>query len=208
MKGLPLRESKDYDSIRKMAKSIRESLLRDSTEQIHIDVASEEITALKNLLEQRIAALEKSQSSVEILRESFLDISKTSKSLQSKLQESTTRLSSLRKNMLSLQEAYNKLVETSTKKSDYDKLLAETVELRKKYAVESRGLTYSQVREFLEGATTTEEIEKRLTSLSRRKNSTPVVEGIKNIIVSDKSKRLEEAVQGRSTSLSSIISRI
>ena len=208
VKGLPLRESKEYDPIRKMANSIRESLLRDSTEQIHIDVASEEITVLRDLLEQRIAALEKSQSSVDILRESLLDSSRTSRSLRSKLQESTTRLSSLRKNMLSLQEAYNKLVETSTKKSDYDKLLAETVELRKKYAVESRGLTYSQVREFLEGATTTEEIEKRLTSLSRRKNSTPVVEGIKNIIVSDKSKRLEEAVQGRSTSLSSIISRI
>lgn len=46
------------------------------------------------------------------------------------------------------------------------------IDLRKRLVVESKGLSYSQVRKLLEGATTTQEIEDRLMSMKPQRTLT------------------------------------
>lgn len=167
-RSLPLRESCGSDRARKMIKQIRESLLTDSRE----GVSNRSTPDQEALINSMTTVIKKHSKSLVDMKQKCASLVKENKSLRSekisalkKLAESQASLNGLQGNMTKLQDSYNVLVETTVSRDSYTKLEEETVELRRRLAVESRGMTYSQVRNILEGATTTEEINKRLDSV-------------------------------------------
>lgn len=183
-RSLPLRESSSVNTVnaRKTLTTILESL--NSPKQ------SEDLSILHN--------------KYTTLRESHLDSIHTIKELRETLSKRSNSLRGLTENMHSLQEAYNLLKETTVSKTSYEKLASEVVELRKRLLVESKGMTYSQVRPFLEGATTEVEIKTRLESLPARQ----AVKGVLTELFSEDSKLLESNKPPRTSRLSEIISRV
>jgi len=157
---LPLNEAVETQSIRDMIHRIRESLIeRKTTPNEEINIQEVEINSLRSLLESSQATIE---SDTELLVKSREQI----KSLKQELKESESKYKKLLKNMFKLQEAYNSLKESSLTREDYDQMQEKLIETQKQLAVEKRGMSYSKVSELLEGATTDEEIENRLNSLS------------------------------------------
>lgn len=157
---LPLNESVDSNSIRSMIHSIRESLIREETDlSDEVDINKVEIDSLRSLLESAQSTIE---SDTQLMMRSRIEM----KNLRSELKEANQKYKDLLKNMIKLQDDYNTLQESALSKERADELISELVELRKQLAVEKRGMSYSQVSELLEGATTEEEIENRLNSLS------------------------------------------
>lgn len=213
-KSIPLRESCG-SSARGMIKRIRESLLTDSSGR----VSNKQTSDQKILLASYSATVMKQSKAIVEMRSQTRDLigenkflREQSKLVESRLEKATTQLTetrtslqSLSTNMTKLQDDYNRLSETTVPRDSYDKLNNEIVELRKRYAVESRGMTYSQVRGILEGATTTEEINKRLDSV-KTSRTTPLLEELsRSANPSDSSKQSTTPVTSRLTTL---VSRI
>ena len=109
------------------------------------------------------------------------------------------------KNMCRLQEAYNELKESSLTRDDALKLQEDLVETKKQLAVEKRGMSYDRVSELLEGASTDEEIENRLNSLSSLSKQRQT-----NITLSDTltESRATSADKRRLSGLASIIAKV
>lgn len=203
-----VRSLNECRSTRSMIKSIRETLLRDSSSNVDINVDSMEVDALKGILDKKVQEIKSLRSQNTALSESVKESANTLRSLRSDLSDRETRLTSLRSNMERLQSSFNEMKETTVLKSDYDKLMKETVELRKRLVVESRGLSYSQVRKMLEGATTEEEIKSRLDSIpKRRMSNNSVVEDLKES-TERVSESFRESKSTVPTKLGTIISRI
>lgn len=170
-KKLPMNESKSSSPVRRMIKSIRESLLSDSSKRVSIDTRDMEISSLKTILESKTTEVVDLKGKLREMSSSLKSSSTTLKDVRRELSESRSSLNGLRTNMMKLQDSYNSLMESTVSKTEYEDLESELIELRKKYLVESRGLTYSQVRDFLKEATTEKEITTILDSLSKHRQS-------------------------------------
>ena len=119
------------------------------------------------------------------------------KDLREKLKESELKYKGLLRNMFKLQESYNSLKESTKNVNE-----SEIIELRKQLAVERRGMSYNQVSELLEGATTSEDIENRLNSLSslgRKRQAN---------LVLDKGTLTESTEDKRLSGLASIVAKV
>lgn len=157
---LPLNESVETQSVRNMIYRIRESLIdRKTNPENEIDINRVEIDSLKSLLES-------TQSTVKSDTQIMIASRKKIKKLSEELKESEVKYEKLLKNMFRLQEDYNKLKESALTSEQADSLKEDILNLQKQLAVEKRGMSYSQVSELLEGATTEEDIESRLNSLT------------------------------------------
>ena len=157
---LPLNESVETQSVRNMIYRIRESLIdRKTAPENEIDINRVEIDSLKSLLES-------TQSTVKSDTQIMITSRKKIKKLSEELKESEVKYEKLLKNMFRLQEDYNKLKESALTIEQADSLKEDILNLQKQLAVEKRGMSYSQVSELLEGATTEEDIESRLNSLT------------------------------------------
>lgn len=211
-KSLPLRESCGSSKARSMIKHIRESLLTDCREGVSNKATPDQRKLVNSLT---TAIKEKSKKIVE-MRDQFKCLVEENKFLReqskkakgdlnkatSQLNETRASLKGLQGNMTKLQDSYNSLVETTVSQDSYAELMKEAVELRKRLAVESRGMTYSQVRGILEGLTTTEEIEKRLDSIKPMRTSPTLDELARSVgsinegttVGSRKSSRLSDLV--------------
>jgi uncharacterized phage infection (PIP) family protein YhgE len=89
----------------------------------------------------------------------------------SKFKDAETRLEASDKRMEELQEGYNKLTDDlDTKVNESETLLEQVVVLRKKLALESRGLAWDKYSPILEGMTTDREISDKLKSLRHLTN--------------------------------------
>ena len=207
-KRLPLCESKATSPIRTLIKGIRESLLTDSCVGVSdIELARMEVESLKKILASKQAEIAKLRSGNAVLAESVRQQSSDLKALRVQCREQKSSLTNFTRNMTKLQDAYNLLTETTVSRKDHDKLLAETVELRKKLAVESRGMTYSQVRSILEGATTSEDIESRLETLrTRRTTGKGVISELQTVAKS--TKVTEGTARSTNFRLSELVSRV
>lgn len=170
---LPLNESKEISFIRDKIHRIRESLIeRKTSPHEEIDINRVEIDSLKKLLES-------TQSTIKSDTQIMIDSRKKIKELREELKESELKYSKLLKNMFKLQDSYNLLKENSISKEDTQELEEQLLYLKKQLAVEKRGMSYTQVSKFLEGATTENEIENRLNSLgsfSRKRQPNLVIE--------------------------------
>ena len=156
---LPLNESVETQSVRNMINRIRESLITKGTDPVdEIDINKIEIDSLRNLLESTKSTI---KSDTEIMIDSRNQIKK----LREELKESELKYDKLLKNMFRLQEDYSKLKETALTDEQAKSLKEDLINLQKQLSVEKRGMSYSQVSELLEGATTEEDIENRLNSL-------------------------------------------
>lgn len=217
-KTLPLRESCGSSHARNMIKQIRESLLTDSREGVsnrstpsQQDALIESMSkTIKEKSEKLVTIKDQCRSLIEenkFLRDKSKKSADDLKKVNTKLSETRTALTSLQGNMTKIQDAYNSLVETTVSRDSYTKLEEETVELRKRLAVESRGMTYSQVRDILEGATTTEEINKKLDSIRSRRSSSPI-ETITRSVESMNENRTNQIGSMKSNRLSDLVSRV
>lgn len=196
--NLPLNESVETQSVRHMIESIRESLIERKTipsKESNIDEV--ELESLKNLLEstQRIV-----KSDTQVMMESRKQI----KELQESLDESEKKYNKLLKNMFKLQDAYNELSESALTSEQATKLQDDLLEVRKQLAVEKRGMSYTQVSELLEGATTEVEIENRLNSLSSLSRKRQVKVSLDESILTENT-RVEDR---KLTGLASIVSKV
>lgn len=202
---LPSCNSKSTGTVRTLIKEIRESLLTDSSVGVSDKsaVSKLEIEALQRVSESQKSKIKTLSEGRKVLATEVRRLSRSLKEMRTKYADSSTRLSSLTSRMHRLQEAYNTLVETTVSRKDYDVLMAETVELRKKLAVESRGLSYSQVRDLLEGAMTEGEITSRLAALKGKRSSTVLKDLNESSTIQD-----ESLHRARGSRLSGIISRI
>lgn len=202
---LPSCNSKSTGTVRTLIKEIRESLLTDSSVGVSDKsaVSKLEIEALQRVSESQMSKIKTLSEGRKVLATEVRRLSKSLKEMRTKYADSSTRLSSLTSRMHRLQEAYNTLVETTVSRKDYEVLMAETVELRKKLAVESRGLSYSQVRDLLEGAMTEGEITSRLAALKGKRSSTVLKDLNESSTIQD-----ESLHRARGSRLSGIISRI
>lgn len=165
---LPLNESADEDPLREKINSIRESLCLQKTIKETKSTINEsanpqtlEVAVLKKMLESSRATINKD---TDLLRESRHTI----KRLRKDLNDVNSRYDSLKSNHQELQESYNniqsqqKLEESKT----IEKLTNEIVDLRKRLAVEQRGMSYAQVSTLLEGVSTMKEINAKLDTIS------------------------------------------
>ena len=195
---LPLNESIETQSVRSMIYNIRESLIDKKTTQVDkININEVEINSLKSLLES-------TKSTIKSDTKIMINSRKQIKELREQLKESELKYNSLLKNMFKLQEEYSTLKESALTSEQAKSLNEDIVSLRKQLAVEKRGMSYSQVSELLEGATTEEDIENRLnslSSLSRKSRSQLVID--KNTLTEsiDSSKK-------RLSGLASIVSKV
>lgn len=202
---LPSCNSKSTGTVRTLIKEIRESLLTDSSVGVSDKsaVSKLEIEALQKVSESQKSKIKTLSEGRKVLATEVRRLSRSLKEMRTKYADSSTRLSSLTSRMHQLQEAYNTLAETTVSRKDYNVLMAETVELRKKLAVESRGLSYSQVRDLLEGAMTEGEITSRLAALKGKRSSTVLKDLNESSTIQD-----ESLHRARGSRLSGIISRI
>lgn len=194
--NLPLNESIENNPIRGMITQIRESLIVKKTDPDDgVDIDKVEVDSLKGLLE---SANDTIRSDTQRLIESRGEI----KSLRKELKRTKEDYEALHENMMKLQDAYNGLLESSISQDEVDELNKTIVELKKSLAVEKRGMSYSKVSDLLEGATTENEIENRLNSLSSmsRKRQTQVIAEGNQTKISPTNKKL--------SSLASIVSRV
>lgn len=195
---LPLNESVETESVRSMIYHIRESLLTRKTnpvEEINIDRV--EVKSLQNLLE---SAQDTIKSDTQVMISARNEI----KQLKESLKESEAKYRGLLRNMYKLQDSYNQLKETALTEEQAAKLKSDLLESKKLLAVEKRGMSYSQVSDLLEGATTESEIENRLNSLSSlgRKRQT------KLMIEKNTQTQSSSLNERKLTGLASIISQV
>lgn len=156
---LPLNESIETQSVRDMINNIRESLIDRKTNPVEeININRVEIDSLKSLLES-------TQSTVKSDTKIMIASRRKIKELSEELKESELKYEKLLKNMFRLQEDYNKLKESALTEEQAEGLRESILDLQKQLAVEKRGMSYKQVSELLEGATTEDDIENRLNSL-------------------------------------------
>lgn len=203
---LPLHESKgDNDAIRKSINKIRESLCLSETNsgtEVHInkspDTQTLEIGVLKGLLESKISIIE---SDTDKLKSSRKEI----KSLRNQLRDLSTRYEGLRENHQKLQDSYNEVMNSRKieESKQVKRMSEEIVELRKRLAVEKRGMSYEQVSTLLEGVSTEREIEAKLDTLSMMKRRS-------NVVSPEEIGNLNEslAITPTRSKLSNIISKI
>jgi hypothetical protein len=183
---LPLNESVESQSVRGMIANIRESLLTRKTVPVEeVDIKQIELDSLKELLESAQKTID---SDTVRMKESRSEVKK----LRKELQEADEKYKGLLRNMIKLQESYNKLKDVSLTEEEIKRLKEDLLEARKQLAVEKRGMAYTQVSELLEGVTSESEIESRLNSLSSlgrkrqtklmiESNSLPDVQGGKKL---------------------------
>lgn len=185
---LPSVDKGSSSNVSTLINGIKESLLVDSHKESDrdphtIDTRDMEIESLRKILESKMSDIktmsESHQQKLEdlaaqrsILSSDVKRLSTSIKEHRAKESELTKRLGHLNSNMHKIQEAYNSLHETTVSRKDYEGLQAEVIDLRKRLVVESKGLSYSQVRKLLEGATTTQEIEDRLMSMKPQRTLT------------------------------------
>lgn len=194
--NLPLNESIETQSVRDMIHRIRESLITKKTDlSAENNIHELEINSLRGLLESANATI-KSDT------ESMIDSRNKIKELKEALRESESKNKILTTNMHKLQDSYNALKESARTQKEIDELNESIVDLKKRLAVEKRGMSYLQVSELLEGATTEDEIESRLNSLSSigRKRQTQIK--VDNTLT--ESRKLERKLTG----LASIVSKV
>lgn len=193
---LPLNESVENDSIRGMINHIRESLIMEKTD-LHdeIDINEAEIKSLRGLLESAHATIKSDTASMKQSRDQI-------KELRAQLRELNEDYAYLQKNMQKLQDAYNTLKESTTSTDEVESLKEELARVRKELAVEKRGMSYKKVSKILEGASTSEDIENRLDSLSSasRKHSQLIIESATPTESISNERRL--------TGLASIVARV
>lgn len=195
---LPLNESLETDSIRNKINHIRESLCYKKTAPVEeININKLEVDSLRSLLESSNSTI---ATDTKIMIESRQQI----KSLKEDLKESEMKYKKLLKNMFKLQEEYNRIKEISCTKEEAQKLQETIVDLQKKLAVEKRGMSYRQVSELLEGATTTEDIENRLNSLSSLSRTRQINLKLDDTTLTESSRPSEK----RLTGLASIVSQV
>lgn len=195
---LPLNESIETQSVRDMIHTIRESLLTRKTDpREEIDIDREEINSLRKLVES-------SQNTIKSDTQIMIDARNEIKTLKDSLKESELKYKNLLKNMFKLQESYNQLQESAVTPDYVNQLESEIITLKKHLAVEKRGMSYSQVSELLEGATTESEIENRLNSLSSlsRKRQSDIL--IKKDTLTEGTQLSEKKLTG----LASIIAKV
>lgn len=157
---LPLTESAETSSVRDMIYQIRESLIERKTAPVdELQIYQAEVDSLRELLESTHETIKSDTTRMIEYRQQI-------KSLQGELKESKDKYRKVVNNMLDLQDAYNELKENSLTKGDFTRLEGELLEAKKQLAVERRGMSYDKVSNLLEGASTPEDIENRLNSLS------------------------------------------
>lgn len=194
---LPLTESVESDSVRTMITNIRESLInRKTTPSEEIDINQAEIDSLRGLLESANSTI---KSDTKLLTECRRDL----KSLRRELEESKIKYKKLMKNMFNLQESYNSLKESALTDEQANRLQEDLLTTKKRLAVERRGISYNQVSDLLEGATTEEEIESRLNSLSSLSKSRQSTYDISSSLT--ESKKVENK---RLTGLAAIVAKV
>lgn len=195
---LPLNESKETESVRGMISNIRESLINRKTDPVdEIDIKDVEIESLRKLVESTQSTI---KSDTQCMIESRSEI----KRLKSELQEADQRYKNLLKNMMKLQESYNQLKDVSLTEEEISRLKSDLTEARKQLAVEKRGMSYTQVAELLEGATTESDIESRLNSLSSLGRSRQTKLLIDNTALTESKKSREPKL----SKLASIVSKV
>ena len=203
---LPLNESEgEHADIRNRISNIRESLCLNETNhsQENLTYSKDnlqtlEIDTLKSLLESKKSVI---KADTELLKESR----KTIKALKSTVGDLESRYEKLLGNHQKLQESYNDhLKSQKLQESKVISELNETIlDLRKRLAVEMRGMSYDRVQHLLEGVTNESEISAKLDSisnLSKRSNQVSLtsVEKIAESVNVDTSRSV----------LSSIISKV
>lgn len=198
--------NKDKDStVRTLISEVRKSLIpcKDSSER-DVSVSNIEIEALRKVSAGQQDQIKRLSEGRKIMSSEIKRLSTSLKEMRSKSKDYSVRINSLVSNMHKLQDSYNALVETTVSKKDYRAAKDEIVELRKRLVVESRGLSYSQVRDLLEGTTTEKEMYTKLDALRTRSNPTVLRDLRENSdSVSD-----EYRNRSKNSRLSNLISRI
>ena len=198
--------NKDKDStVRTLISEVRKSLIpcKDSSER-DVSVSNIEIEALRKVSAGQQDQIKRLSESRKIMSSEIKRLSTSLKEMRSKSKDYSVRINFLMSNMHKLQDSYNALVETTVSKKDYRAAQDEIVELRKRLVVESRGLSYSQVRDLLEGTTTEKEMYTKLDALRTRSNPTVLRDLRENSdSVSD-----EYRNRSKNSRLSNLISRI
>ena len=201
-KRLPLNESVERGSVRDTIQQLRESLsLNETIEQGEDDIDAKDIQihVLRDLLEQK---------SLQLKEDSELLITnrKKIKSLEESVTQITSRYDNLRRNNRKLQEEYTSLQESVNERERklQESKDAEILDLKKRLAVEKRGLDYQRVQHLLESATTDLDIESKLDSISNLSKR-------KSTMTEEQAISLTEAIvttPNNSSRLSRIISQI
>lgn len=198
--------NKDKDStVRTLISEVRKSLIpcKDSSER-DVSVSNIEIEALRKVSAGQQDQIKRLSEGRKIMSSEIKRLSTSLKEMRSKSKDYSVRINSLMSNMHKLQESYDALIETTVSKKDYRAAKDEIVELRKRLVVESRGLSYSQVRDLLEGTTTEKEMYTKLDALRTRSNPTVLRDLRENSdSVSD-----EYRNRSKNSRLSNLISRI
>ena len=166
--------NKDKDStVRTLISEVRKSLIpcKDSSER-DVSVSNIEIKALRKVSAGQQDQIKRLSEGRKIMSSEIKRLSTSLKEMRSKSKDYSVRINSLVSNMHKLQDSYNALMETTVSKKDYRAAKDEIVELRKRLVVESRGLSYSQVRDLLEGTTTEKEMYTKLDGLRTRSKPT------------------------------------
>lgn len=196
----------DKDStVRTFISEVRKSLIpcKDSSER-DVSVSNIEIEALRRVSSGQQDQIRRLSEGRKIMSSEIKRLSTSLKEMRSKSKDYSVRINSLMSSMHKLQDSYNALVETTVSKKDYRAAKDEIVELRKRLVVESRGLSYSQVRDLLEGTTTEKEMYTKLDALRTRSNPTVLRDLRENSdSVSD-----EYRNRSKNSRLSNLISRI
>lgn len=196
----------DKDStVRTLISEVRKSLIpcKDSSER-DVSVSNIEIEALRKVSSNQQDQIKRLSEGRKIMSSEIKRLSTSLKEMRSKSKDYSVRINSLMSSMHKLQDSYNALVETTVSKKDYRAAKDEIVELRKRLVVESRGLSYSQVRDLLEGTTTEKEMYTKLDALRTRSNPTVLRDLRENSdSVSD-----EYRNRSKNSRLSNLISRI
>lgn len=207
---LPLNESKEHTNIRETISRIRESLCNDtSSAESNItkeDIQNLEISSLRKLVESKVSIINEDTALLKKQRATISAQDSKIEELQETVRNLTTRCTSIRENHAKLQESYNSLKEeTELKESKKIKEKdAEIVELRKRLAVEQRGMSYPRVRNLLEGLRTESEINERLDSIASMNKQSFVVDNS----VAESIRESTELPVPKSTRLSRMISKV
>jgi Prohead core protein serine protease len=189
-----------------------------STLESLVEARTQEVAVASKLIENQQRIIDQLKSKVKTavatgdvsglaeLMESVGNLSIAIAQKEVSLQEKDSRLSSLEENMTKLQEQYNVTVEAlNSKTGNSEALNEEVVTLRKKLALESKGLSWKKYSPLLEGLTTEREIQDKLSSISHLSNGSRGHLDEKKVV-----RTLTESTSATSKSsrLSDIVSRV
>ena len=206
---LPLNESKEHSNIRETILRIRESLCTDtSSAESQItreDIQNLEISSLRKLLDSKVATINEDTSLLKRQRQKITEQEATISKLTKAIHSSDSRYKAMQRNHDTLQESYNALQEKHDlrESAELSKKDAEILELRKRLAVEQRGMSYPRVKKLLEGVTSADMIDEVLNNISSM-NTRSV-----NVIPS-MSESIKESIKPKpsGSKLSKMISRV